>query len=43
LFYKYQVTQILAITPDVQLITNLALNPDGDVIAIYGLPLRIVF
>jgi porin len=42
-FYRFQLTQFLAITPDVQLIANPALNPTEDVIGFFGLRLRAAF
>jgi len=43
IFYRFQVLKILTITPDVQVVFNPALNPDKDVIAIFGLRARISF
>ncbi len=43
LFYRLQLAQNLAITPDVQLIIDPALNPDEDVIAVFGLRARLTF
>jgi porin len=43
LFYRYQLTQFLAVTPDVQLIVDPALNPDEDVLALFGTRLRAAF
>jgi porin len=43
LFYRLQVTQNLAVTPDLQLLINPALNPDEDQIWIFGLRGRIAF
>ena len=42
-FYRFQLTQFLAITPDVQLIIDPALNPDVDVLAFFGMRLRAAF
>lgn len=42
-FYRFQLTQFLAITPDAQLIVNPALNPDTDVIGFFGVRLRAAF
>jgi porin len=39
-FYRFQLTQFLALTPDVQLIVDPALNPGQDVVAFFGLRLR---
>jgi len=41
LYYRWQVLKILAITPDVQILFNPALNPDEDVITVFGLRGRI--
>ena len=43
LFYRFQLTQFLAITPDVQLIGNPALNPNEDVLAMFGIRVRAAF
>jgi porin len=43
LFYRLQLTQNLAITPDVQLIIDPALNPDEDNIWVFGLRRRMAF
>ena len=42
-FYRFQLTQFLAVTPDVQLIVNPALNPGTDVIGFFGIRLRAAF
>ena len=42
-FYRFQLTQFLAITPDVQLIVDPALNPTTDVLAFFGIRLRAAF
>ncbi|MGE5301505.1 MAG: carbohydrate porin [Acidobacteriota bacterium] len=42
-FYKYQATEIFAITPDVQVILNPANNPGQDLIAVFGLRARLIF
>jgi porin len=42
-FYRFQLTQFLAVTPDVQLIANPALNPGTDVIGFFGVRLRAAF
>ena len=42
-FYRFQLTQFLAVTPDVQLIVDPALNPNVDVLALFGLRLRAAF
>lgn len=41
LFYRLQVTQNLAITPDMQLIIDPALNPNEDVLWVFGLRARL--
>lgn len=41
IFYRFQLTQNLAITPDVQLIIDPALNPDESTIWIFGLRARL--
>lgn len=41
LFYRLQVAQNLAITPDVQLIIDPALNPEEDTIWVFGLRARL--
>jgi porin len=43
LFYRFQLTQFLAITPDVQLIVDPALNPTTDVLALFGIRFRAAF
>jgi porin len=43
LFYRFQLTQFLAITPDVQLIVDPALNPTVDVLALFGIRARASF
>jgi porin len=40
-FYRVQVTEHLAITPDVQIIFNPALNPAEDIIGVFGLRARL--
>jgi porin len=40
-FYWLQLAQNLAITPDVQLIFNPALNPDEDMLRVFGLRARL--
>lgn len=40
-FYRLQLVQNLAITPDVQLIFNPALNPDEDTLWVFGLRARL--
>ena len=43
LFYRIQVTKEIAITPDVQMLFNPALNPDENMIAVFGLRARMIF
>ena len=43
IFHRFQLTESLAVTPDVQLIVNPALNPDEDVIGFFGIRLRAAF
>ena len=40
-FYRIQVTEHLAVTPDIQVIFNPALNPTKDVIGVFGLRARL--
>ena len=42
-FYRFQLTQFLAVSPDIQLIGDPALNPSEDVLALFGIRLRTVF
>jgi porin len=42
-FYRLQLTQSLAITPDAQMIIDPALNPGEDVIGVFGLRVRLTF
>lgn len=43
LFYRLQMSKIISITPDVQLLVDPAINPDEDVIAIFSLRARLSF
>ncbi len=43
LFYRWQLTRELAITPDLQLLINPALNPDQNSIWVFGLRARLAF
>ena len=43
LFYRLQITRELAITPDIQLLINPALNPTEDSIFVLGLRGRLAF
>ena len=42
-FYRFQLTQFLAITPDVQLVVDPALNSGEDVLAFFGIRMRAAF
>jgi len=42
-FYRLQVARNFAVTPDVQLIINPALNPDENALAVFGLRARMTF
>ena len=42
LFYRVQLSQNLALTPDLQLLIDPALNPDEDLIAVFGIRARLV-
>ncbi len=41
LFYRWQLTPDLAVTPDIQFIVDPALNPDEDQLWVFGLRLRL--
>jgi porin len=43
IYYRLQLLKVLIITPDVQLLVNPALNPDHDLVAIFGIRGRICF
>jgi porin len=43
LFYRLQLGAHLTVTPDVQVLVNPALNPDEDVLAVFGVRARITF
>jgi hypothetical protein len=43
LFYRLQVAQNVAITPDIQWVINPALNPEGDSIFVFGIRGRLTF
>jgi len=43
LFYRWQVSKAIAITPDVEYLINPALNPDTDSIWVFGLRVRGAF
>ena len=40
-FYRWQLSQNLAFTPSIQVLIDPALNPDDDVVTVFGLRLRI--
>lgn len=42
-FYRFQLTQFLAVTPDVQLIADPALNPSEEILAMFGIRIRAAF
>jgi porin len=43
LFYRFQLTQFLAVSPDMQLIVDPAINTTVDVLAFFGIRLRAAF
>ena len=43
IYYRFQLLRILTITPDMQFILNPALNPDEDLITVWGLRARLAF
>ena len=43
LFYRFQLTEFLAVTPDIQLVADPALHPDVDVLGFFGIRLRAAF
>ncbi|MHC4939395.1 MAG: carbohydrate porin [Planctomycetota bacterium] len=43
IFYRWQLGENLALTPDLQFILDPALNPDDDLLFIFGLRLRLAF
>ena len=42
-YYRLQVSRELSITPSVQLLIDPALNPDEDILWVYGLRARLAF
>jgi porin len=42
-FYRWQVTQNVQLTPSVQVLVDPALNPDDDVIGVFGVRARVAF
>jgi len=43
LFYRVHLMKSLTITPDVQVLINPALNPDAEVVGVFGLRARLIF
>ena len=43
LLYRVHLLNRLSVTPDVQIVINPALNPDADVVGVFGLRARLVF
>jgi porin len=43
IYYRWRLTQRLEVTPSVQVLANPALNPDEDVIGVFGIRARVVF
>ena len=43
LFYRLQLLEHLALTPDVQVLVNPATNPGADVVGVFGLRARLAF
>ncbi len=43
LYYRFQVLKVLTVTPDIQFLFNPALNPDENLIAVWGLRTRLAF
>ena len=43
LYYRYQLTQLFSITPDIQYLVNPALNPDKGNVLVVGLRGRLSF
>ena len=43
LYYRYQMTQLFSVTPDIQYLTNPALNPDEENVLVVGLRGRLSF
>jgi porin len=41
IYYRFHLLKVLTITPDVQMLVNPALNPDEDLIAMFGVRVRI--
>ena len=43
LFYRFELTKVLAVTPDIQVVVDPALNPQEDMLALFGMRLRAAF
>ena len=43
MLYRIHLTKRFSVTPDVQVLIHPALNPDADVVAVFGLRARLVF
>ena len=43
LFYRFQLMELITLTPDMQLLINPAINPDEDLIAVFGIRARLNF
>ena len=43
LLYRVNLLHRLSVTPDVQIVINPALNPDADVVGVFGLRMRLMF
>lgn len=43
IFYRFQLTKVLAVTPDIQVVVDPALNPQEDMLAFFGIRLRAAF
>jgi len=43
LYYRYQLTQLFSVTPDMQYLINHALNPDEENVLVIGLRGRLSF
>ncbi|MDG2013686.1 MAG: hypothetical protein P8J33_09280 [Pirellulaceae bacterium] len=42
-FYRFQLTEVMAVTPDIQLTVDAVLNPQEDLLAFFGIRLRAAF
>jgi carbohydrate-selective porin OprB len=43
LFYRLEIARSITITPDLQLVFDLANNPDGDVVVVPGIRLHLMY